>query len=518
MKFSKKFLIAISLFLALVVVGSLDIDASGETMDEWYHYFVSRKVTSAILHLDFSEPSHGYRTDQPPMYKYIYGPAAVLTQRFVPDNPSYSMFNLTYTRITSVAVTAATAVVILLFGWEFFSPLIGVFSSLTFFFLPYVLAYARVVSSDTPGTLFFSLTIYLFTKALTRPGNNKYYFFSTLSLAGALLSKYNNALILPLIFGIFAIYKFAELRKKRSVEVPLFLLLMTPLAGILFFIGWPWVWSDTLTRFTVSLNHWLKMSHGMSNLNLQYFPVYFAITTPILVLSGLALFLASLLKDRGKIKLVLLFWLIVPFGVSISKYKIDGIRFVTGALVPLSLISVLGFTYLADLLSSLVGVLKKAKLRVLLPMLVLVYELILVAQYHPYYLDYFNEFIGGPRQAAEKGIAVGYWGEGVKEAVDHLNEVAEPGATVRFAVSEPTFIPRVREDLRVLEPFVPPIAQSYMSTSDYATGIEDSEKALYLVQYVVAVEGISEFYDEIYASKVRDHTLTHVFKLKNEWQ
>jgi len=514
MKFSKKFLIAIFLFLTLVIVGSFDIDASGETMDEWYHYFVSRKVTSALLHLDFSEQSQGYRTDQPPMYKYIYGPAAVLTQRFVPDNPAYSKFNLSYTRITSVAVTAFTAVVILLFGWEFFSPLVGIFSSLIFFFLPYVLAYARVVSSDTPGTLFFSLTAYLFTKALTRPGNNKYYLLTTLALAGALLSKYNNALILPLIFGIFALYKFEELREKRSVDVPLFLLLMIPLAGILFFVGWPWVWGDTLNRFTISLNHWLKMSQGASNLNLQYFPVYFAITTPVLVLLGLALFLASLLKDRNKLKLVLLFWLIVPFGVSISKYKIDGVRFVTGALVPLSLVSVLGYTYLADLLSSLVGGLKKIKLRILLPLLVLVYELVLVVQYHPYYLDYFNEFIGGPRQAAERGIAVGYWGEGVKEAVDHLNKVAEPGATVRFAVSEPTFIPRVRDDLKVLEPFVPRPAQSYMNTEDYATSIEASEKALYLVQYVVGVEGIAEFYDEIYASKVRDHTLAHVFKLR----
>lgn len=518
MRFSKKFLIAIFLFLTLVIVGSFDIDASGETMDEWYHYFVSRKVTSAILHLDFSEQSQGYRTDQPPMYKYIYGPAAVLTQRIVPDNPSYHTFNLTYTRITSVAVTALTAVVILLFGWEFFSPLIGIFSALIFFFLPYVLAYARVVSSDTPGTLFFSLTVYLFTKALTRPGNNKYYFLTTLSLAATLLSKYNNVLVLPLTFGIFAIYKFDELRRERSVEVPLFLLLMMPLAGVLFFVGWPWIWSDTLTRLTISLNHWVKMSHGASNLNLQYFPVYFAITTPVLVLLGFAFFLASLLRDRSKIKLALLLWLIVPFGVSISKYKIDGIRFVTGALVPLSLISILGYISLADLLGSLASRFKKVNFHVLLPLPVLIYELILVVQYHPYYLDYFNEFIGGPRQAAEQGIAVGYWGEGVKEAVDYLNKAAEQDATVRFAVSEPTFIPRVREDLKVLEPFVPRGAQSYMNTEDYATSIETSEKALYMVQYVVGVEDVSKFYDEIYASKVRDHTLAHVFKLKDEWR
>jgi len=513
MNFSKKFLVATFLFLTLLIIGSFNIDASGETMDEWYHFFVSRRVTSAILHLDFSEESHGYRTDQPPMYKYVYGPVAVLTQRFVPTNPSYSMFNLTYTRVASVAVTALTAVVILLFGWEFLSPLVGIFSSLIFFFLPYVLAYARVISSDTPGTLFFSLTVYLFTKAITRPGNNRYYLFATLSLAATLLSKYNNILILPLICGIFAVYKYEELRKTGSVEVPLFLLLMIPLAGVLFFVGWPWIWGDTLTRFTISLNHWLKMSQGVSGLNLQYFPVYFVITTPILVLLGLALFLASLLKDRSKTKLVLLLWLIVPFGVSISKYKIDGVRFVTAALVPLSLTCVLGYQYLADLLDRF----KKVNLKLFLPLLVLVYELVVIAQYHPYYLDYFNEFIGGPRQAAERGIVAGYWGEGVREAVNYLNKVAEPGATVRFAVSEPTFIPHIREDLKVLEPFVPPSAQSYLNTEDYAASIEASEKALYLVQYVVGVEGVSKFYDEVYASKVRDYTLAHVFKLKSEF-
>jgi 4-amino-4-deoxy-L-arabinose transferase-like glycosyltransferase len=513
MKIGRKFLVTMFLFLALVAIGSYRIDASGETMDEWYHFFVSRRVMSAILHFDFSEEAHGYRTDQPPMYKYIYGPAAVLTQRFVPNNPSYSMFNLTYTRITSVAVTALTAVIVLLFGWEFFSPLVGIFAALIFFFLPYVLAYARVVSSDMPGTLFFSLTAYLFTKAITRSGNNRYYFFATLALAGTLLSKYNNVLILPLIGSIFAIYKFEELRMKRSVGVPLFLLLMIPLAGILFFVGWPWLWGDTLTRFTISLNHWLKMSQGMSNLNLQYFPIYFAITTPVLVLLGLALFLASLLKDRREIKLVLLLWLIVPFGVSVSKYKIDGVRFVTGALVPLSLACILGYHYLADLFSRF----KKVNFKILLPLLVLIYEIVLVVQYHPYYLDYFNEFIGGPRQAAERGIPVGYWGEGVKEAVGYLNRVAEQNATVRFAISEPTFIPHVREDLKVLEPFVPQSAQSYMSTEDYAASIETSEKAMYLVQYVVGVEDVSKFYDKIYASKVRDYELAQVFRLKDEF-
>jgi hypothetical protein len=75
----------------------------------------------------------------------------------------------------------------------------------------------------------------------------------------------------------------------------------------------------------------------------------------------------------------------------------------------------------------------------------------------------------------------------------------------------------VREDLKVLEPFVPQSAQSYMSTEDYAASIETSEKAVYLVQYVVGVEGIADFYDKIYASRVRDHELAQVFKLKNEF-
>ena len=50
--------------------------------------------------------------------------------------------------------------------------------------------------------------------------------------------------------------------------------------------------------------------------------------------------------------------------------------------------------------------------------MLITYELIIAKQYLPYFLDYFNEFVGGPANANARGFPVGYWGEGVKETVD----------------------------------------------------------------------------------------------------
>jgi hypothetical protein len=52
----------------------------------------------------------------------------------------------------------------------------------------------------------------------------------------------------------------------------------------------------------------------------------------------------------------------------------------------------------------------------------LVVSLILV---HPYYLDYYNALAGGPKGAYDhKSYEFGWWGEGVKAAMDYVERTA----------------------------------------------------------------------------------------------
>lgn len=516
-KGSKVFWSFLILILPLAIY-SFQIDASGETMDEWFHFFVSGRTMAALRAWDFSPQGHQYRIDLPPVYKYIYGLPALLTNKIAPANPAYSSGNLTYARLTSSLLTALTAVVVLWFGWEFLSPQVGAASALIFAFLPPIVAYAKVLSSDTPGVLFFTLSVYLFTAALHRGGNNLIYLLCALVTGLTISSKYNNFLIFILLTIIFFSFHWAEIRARKILAVPLFGFLIFPISLFIFFAIWPWLWTDPFSHLVESLDHWVRQGSGFASLNLQYFPVYFAVTTPALILGLFSFFFYLLLKFKKFESVVLVFWFLVPFLVTFSKYKIDGIRFITAALVPVSLMAGLAVEFLGQKIKSTWPKLKFNP-GVVLAAFVFLYLLIIDFKFHPYYLDYFNEIVGGPRGAVARGIPVGFWGEGVKEAVDYVNKEAPRGAAIQFAVSQPNFIPQVRPDLVRLKPVIPEILQSIADPSTFVKSLSDQgHLASYIIQYQVGLPEVEKFYEIAYQTKVLGYPLATVYRLKESYE
>ncbi len=508
-----KFFLSILIFIASFLYLGRDIDASGETMDEWYHYFVSNRTFGAIIHLDLSEKAWGYRTDQPPVYKFFYGPTTYLTDKLDKENPSYSQFNLTYTRLTSVAITSLTSVLLFLFAWQFFSPFVAFLGTLIFILLPPVIAYARVTSSDTPVMLTYFLAVFTFLLALRKGGNNKFYLLTSVTAGIALGAKYNNFLLLPLFAVLYILYNYKQIIKERLIKIPLNAALILPLSLILFFLMWPWIWSDQLDRFLTSFKHWQEVGSGFSGYNLQYYPVYFAITTPVLILFGFALFFLRLFKQRSFYLIALLLMLLTPLLVTFSKYKVDGIRFALPIFPYLAITAALGFDYLINSIKALPKKKIIPFLRLGIILIITIYSLRINITYHPYYLDYFNEIIGGPIGARSKNLPVGYWGEGVKEAVDYVNKAAEKGDKIQFAVSQPQYVPKIRSDIIVLKPFLSSNLQS-LSLGQYQSSLQEPEKANYIIQYQAGVPEIEKYYDFVYSSKVAGLDLAKVYKLK----
>lgn len=505
-----------SVLLLVVSFGyyAFQIDDSGETMDEWFHYFVSGRTMAAIKHFDFSPAGHQYRIDLPPVYKYIYGIPALLTNKFAPGNPAYSSGNLTYARLTSALLTSLTAIVVLWFGWEFLAPAIGIFSGFIFAFLPAIVAYAKVLSSDTPGVLFFTLSVYLFAKAIKRPGNNFFYLLTALSVGLTISSKYNNFLIFPLLASIFLIHQWKNVRGSGLLELPLNLFLIVPFSLFFFFAIWPWLWTDPFSHLIQSFDHWLRQGAGFESLNLQYFPVYFAITTPIVILILFGFFFSKIAKERPSINFVLLVWFLIPFLVTFSKYKIDGIRFVTAALVPTSLMAAAGLVYLVSQFTQQIKI-GKNKMLIAVGLLTFAYLLVTDLRFHPYYLDYFNELVGGPSGASAKGIPVGFWGEGVKEAVDYVNKNAPKNSKIQFAVSQPNFIPQVRGDLVRLKPLIPDILKGIADPTTFINNLSDGgQMANFIIQYQVGIPEVEKLYDVVYQTKVAGFPIATVYKLK----
>ena len=116
---SKKFW-SILLFVLFVGFGVWDINGSGQTWDERSRYYAGVKYVSNWKNLRFGEKDWEWFYEHPPISKYIYGVAAVITEKWFPENPAYVDYNYTLTRITSVLLTGVTLVFVLLLGWEFF--------------------------------------------------------------------------------------------------------------------------------------------------------------------------------------------------------------------------------------------------------------------------------------------------------------------------------------------------------------------------------------------------------------
>ena len=62
----------------------------------------------------------------------------------------------------------------------------------------------------------------------------------------------------------------------------------------------------------------------------------------------------------------------------------------------------------------------------------------------PYYLDYYNQFVGGTSGAIRKGYDFSWWGEGQREAGLWVNQNAPDGSSVGLIVSPRYVFPRIR--------------------------------------------------------------------------
>lgn len=503
---SKKFW-SVLLSLAFVSFGFWDINGSGQTWDERSRYYAGVKYVSNWKNLKFGERDWEWFYEHPPVSKYIYGVAAVATERWFPDNPSYVDYNYTLTRVASALMTAVTLVFVLLLGWEFFSPTVGVLAAVLFSLNPQVLAYAKNTSLESPTLLFFTVSVYFFLKALKEGGNSKAYLTAGLMTGLAFSTRFSNFLLLPLFGVIFVLSQWGSVKKKKEIRLPLNLVLGLLISCVVFYAVWPWLWSAPFDRLMKSLNFWQEQGAGNPP-PLYYYFQYFLITTPALLFVFLGSFLLRLYRTKNFWLLVLVLWFLTPFLFTFAKYRQGGIRLMIPIFVPLSLMTAIGLSEFGRQLG---------RFKYLFFSLVPIYLFFLALSVHPYYLDFFNEVVGGPKGAVERGISLMWWGEGVKEAVDFVNQTAPQGSTFQSAVVPLHAMPRLRGDLVRLKPIIAAHMVNEIPWRDepgtYLLGIDRTKMADYLVVYNVGV-AIPEEYEEVYASKVSGAELATVYRLK----
>lgn len=428
-------LIPVCIFLIALGVRLWDINAQGETWDEIAYFNASKSYMRNLKNLDFNAQHWNANKEHPPIAKYIYGLGSL---------SAYLNHELDYTngRILSAIMGALTILIIYFFAKDLFSIRVATLSSAILIFLPQFIGLNKVYGLDTPTTLFFVLTIYLFTKAIIN-SSDKFYILSGISLGLAIATRYNNALLFILLPIIFLILKTKDILSGKDRRFLWYILIIPLLALLVLFLSWPWLWKDTLAHWNTTIGHWGGIKEiffgEIVSPGYSYYFVYFLITIPILILLLLIPFLFNIFKNKNNY--IILAWILTMFLVVLSPTKQNGIRYIIAIYPAVAIASSVGFFYLF-----------KNKLSIIICLSILMIYLISInIFYHPYYLNYFNESVGGIKKVYEQKLfPIGYWGEGLEEACRWISDKSPADSTI-FINTSPNHTTggKLRDDLNI---------------------------------------------------------------------
>jgi 4-amino-4-deoxy-L-arabinose transferase-like glycosyltransferase len=443
------------ILIALILIFSfyvrfISLSDPGITWDEGYYVHAGITYVDNIFRLDFTHPAWNENIEQPPVGKYLYGATIWLFNGGLYNYDAYIV-----SKATSAMMGAVTCVLVYMIGIEFFDRRIALVSAAILALMPDFVAHTQIAALDAPVALFFTLTIYLFMKAL-KNNNPGYYIASAVSLGLLIDTKFTGILAIPIMVILYILQRLRDPSVAKEAEavanagkklLPLHkidtYLPIIPIAcffaitAFTMYLVWPWVWNSPY-NFGATLKHWtlaVPREYFFGHLQptpIYYYPVYFLITTPALLFIPLALGVYAFIRSRDIFKYSILLWFLIPFIYDVSTFKQNGMRYLLMIYPAVAVLCAAGIWAVARW----IGAHWKNKLAADviffgISALAVVYLLFSLASVYPYYLDYYNELVGGPAGAYENSsFEVGYWGEGIYDSVMYIEAHAKPGSTV----------------------------------------------------------------------------------------
>lgn len=352
------------------------------------------------------------------------------------------------------------------FVFKNFGPFPSVVSALSLVLYPLVFAESHFNIKDPPEAAFVGLAVILFYFAATL--KKPVLFVASGIASGLALGTKFNALFLPfevapwfLAYLFFNWKEFTKLNKKRLLTLLLALVSVPFIALFVFYIFWPFLYTDTVNHFLTILHFYKQIGTGIppeisqyQHRGFNFFAAYWiAITTPlpILLLSifGGVYGVYNLLRRRKIIYLLPLVWMIVPvLRVSVANASIyGGDRQIMEFIPAMAILAGIGAV-------SLISFFKKYKLTAFVYALVIASFVFVGSELykiHPNENVYFNQLIGGLPGAVKRNIP--YWGNSYGNAylqgVQWLNKNAEPNARFGLPIATMSNIPRhkIRSDI-----------------------------------------------------------------------
>jgi 4-amino-4-deoxy-L-arabinose transferase-like glycosyltransferase len=446
----------------------------GQTWDEDVNWAAGRNYVTNVLALDISGGSWIWNYEHPPVMKYLAGVGAQLADGFGPA------------RALSALWMALGCALLVPIATRLYNLRTGVLAGLIATLLPHLVGHGQIVGHESPTVLWWSLGILLALGVCDPPAgrvarnrpvapNGPVAQNAPLPLVGhgednvevapspravrlrlvavgvvigvAVASRFINGL-LGVVCLLIVILQAPSRRWLRTTLEAAAIMPVTALATL--YAVWPRLWSAPIEALQASL---AKLSHThapepflgamTSTPGYHYFVVYLVATLPLTILAGTCGWLVRAGRERTTGSLLVLLWLVLPLAVVLSPVRQDGVRYVLPCVMALAVMSAAGWEWFTSRLAQRVP-----RAHVAWTALVVVYLLVTLARFSPYYLDYYGEHVGGPRAVqAKQLLETAWWGEGVAEAVDHVNRHARPGARVYRNCIEPVHLAWFRQDL-----------------------------------------------------------------------
>lgn len=420
------------LFLALVIfIFSLtlriwNLNAAGRWSDEPALVEKGYILVNLIKNKDFSNPFwYKEGSDHPPLSMYFYG---LFSQKdLIKYDPKLAssfwihrgapLFNydLTYARLVSVLVSSLAVLLVFLIAYRYFSLFSAITSSVILAMLPHFLGYSQLITYESWVELFFTACVFSYLLYLEK--NTRFFLVLTGILTGfALGVKESTIVVFGFYLGAYIVYKITTNKKTVNFRH----LLQIPFISLITFIAiCPMPWFHLPVYATSVYNLWFKNMGLIPELifgkrmgaHFFYYPLALLITTPAIIL-GLAVAGVKFSLDNRKkwIYAVLIIWFLSPFLMMLFHHRQHMVRYIIEIYTPLSILSAIGLEYLIKKISK--GIIFKTVIFISL----FIYLLVILLKLSPFYLEYYNELVGGTKNVYQnKLFYIGWFGEGLKD-------------------------------------------------------------------------------------------------------
>lgn len=460
--YSSIFLVALG--IRLIVASSVDM-----TWDEGLYTLCGMVALRNLLVLNFYPDAWSFEF-HPPVVMILFGLSFAIYIFIATVSQSGMILNLEFfygralalfsgyssllmVRLPSAVLGALSCVMVFIFSSEVFknkgAGLIGAF---LLAFTPSFIAFTSLAMLDGGVAFFYILTVLLFYRSIHRK-SLKYMVLSGLSLGLAFGTK-ETSFAIPIV-GVFWLFLRAAKawlssgrggiqRILENLKTYWFVPLWIPLGLLTFYGTWPWLWNDPISKFASTFQSYGSWgsAQGFMFGSVDYYGVNLLVTTPIVLLvlfliGTFTVFREEKTKDAAILFLV---WFFVPLAIMSTPFvpKRGGANQIIFLLPSLCMVAGHGGSEIIGRLERLRSFsppkggqfLRSKKVATALACVVLMAPVAIECWYiNPYYLDYYNQLVGG-MEGAKDHFYVGWWGEGMAEAIAYVDEHAPLNSSV----------------------------------------------------------------------------------------